>query len=539
MLEDLVTPPERRATYLDQGWWDGSTLPSVVAAHAQQRPDAVAVTDENGRLTYAELWADARRVAGWLRGRGVGEGDVVSVQLPNRADTVVLALGVLASGAVINPLLPNYRLRELQHVFSTALPKVIFTPSSYRGFEYAPLVTEATAAAGVSVAHVTVGGRVADLASLADLLGNPSHDPDAAELPDRDAAAVSELIFTSGTEATPKAIMHTERTTNGAVRIARDDLALGPDTVVWMPSPVGHSTGFNYGLRLALLLGVPLVLQDVWDPARAVDLVEAHGCTYTLAATTFLADLVAECQRRGVRLDSLDCFGCGGAPVPAPLVRAAAEVGITVLRLYGSTEVLVATWNRAASSAAQRENTDGRAMTACELEVRTDDGAPAGPGEPGEIFVRSPAASIGFFADPERTAATFSPDGWVRSGDLATLDADGHLTIVGRRKEIIIRGGMNITPREIEDLIAELDAVERVAVVGVPDERLGERTCACIVPRGDATVDLDTVVAHLRGRGLATYKLPQQLEVFAQLPTTASGKIQKHEILRQLEERTT
>lgn len=538
MLSDLVTPPERDELYRSNGWWDDTTLPGEVARHARLRPDATAVVDEHGHLTYAELWERARRVAAWLSHRDVGAGSVVSVQLPNRIDTAVVALGVLASAAVINPLLPGYRVRELQHVFATAKPAVVFTPVEHRGVAYAPLIADACAAAGADLHHVSVGGRLEGVTALDDLLGHAVAGA-ANEPPLRDPAAVSELIFTSGTEATPKAIMHTERTTNAAVHIARDDLGLDHRTVVWMPSPVGHSTGFNYGLRLALVLGVPLVLQDEWDPGSAVELVEAHGCTYTLAATTFLADLVAQCRRSGVRLDSLDRFGCGGAPVPAPLVREAAEVGIGVLRLYGSTEVLVATWNRADSTPHQREHTDGRAMTGCEIEVRADDGSPCPPGVAGEIFARGPSACVGFFADPERTEATFSPDGWVRSGDLATLDADGHLTVVGRRKEIIIRGGMNISPREIEDLIAELDTVERVAVVGVPDGRLGERTCAVVVPSAGATVELGSVVAHLRQRGLATYKLPQQLELFEVLPTTASGKIQKHEILRQLEDRTT
>jgi acyl-CoA synthetase (AMP-forming)/AMP-acid ligase II len=301
-----------------------------------------------------------------------------------------------------------------------------------------------------------------------------------------------------------------------------------------MPSPVGHSTGFNYGLRFALYHGLPLVLQDRWDAAAAAELVAAEGASYTLAATTFLQDLVEESVRTGARLESLRFFGCGGAPVPPKLVDAALERGIRVLRLYGSTEVLVGTWNRPDSSLDERLHTDGVAMSDVDVEIRADDGTRRAPGETGEIFVRGPNTCVGFFADPERTRATFDADGWVRSGDLAVAGEHGTLTVAGRKKEIIIRGGINIAPREIEELIVAWPEVERAAVVGIPDDRLGERSCACVVLRPGAALTFEEMVSRLRSTGLATYKLPEQLAVLDALPTTASGKVQKFEIVRAL-----
>jgi acyl-CoA synthetase (AMP-forming)/AMP-acid ligase II len=523
-LADVVTTDARRRRYLASGAWDDTTLPACVAVHASQRADDRAVIAEDGaHVTYAELWDRATRIAGFLVAEGIGAGDVVSMQLPNQLDTAVVALGILAAGAIVNPLLPNYRARELAHVFTTARPRAIFTPAVHRDFDHEDLVTTTTSATGCSPVHV-----VCDLAprhgiALDDVLARE----DRAALPsDRAADAVSELIFTSGTEATPKAIMHTEQTTNFSVRVAASDLGVTDDDVVWMPSPLGHSTGFNYGLRFALYHGLPLVLQDRWDAGVAVDVVRRERCSYTLAATTFLRELVGESARRGTPVDSLWCFGCGGAPVPPALVEAGEAHGVQVLRLYGSTEALVATWNRPDTPREQRVHTDGRAMSGVEVELRD-----------GEIFTRGPNTCVGFFEDPERTAATFDTDGWVRSGDLATLDADGHLTVVGRKKELIIRGGMNITPRELEDLIGAFDEVRTVAVVGTPDERLGEVVCACVVLAPGATVTLATVVERLRDAGVATYKLPQRLELLTELPTTASGKIQKHEILRHLQER--
>ncbi|HXP32516.1 MAG TPA: AMP-binding protein, partial [Acidimicrobiales bacterium] len=317
-------------------------------------------------------------------------------------------------------------------------------------------------------------------------------------------------------------------------RVAYAFLGLGPDDVVWMPSPVGHSTGFNYGVRFAVYHGLRLVLQDLWSASAAVELIERERCSYTLAATTFLQDLVAEAAGRSAHLETLRSFGCGGAPVPPELVDAAAGVGIGVLRLYGSTEVLVGTWNRPSSPAAKRRLTDGSPLTHVEIETRDDDGRPRPPGEPGELYVRGPNTCVGFFDDATRTAATFVGDGWVRSGDLVTIDGDGYLTVVGRKKEIVIRGGINIAPREIEDLLVSFPEVERAAVVGLPDPRLGERCCACLVLAPGAQMDLATVISRLRDTGLATYKLPERLEILDALPTTASGKIQKHEIVRRL-----
>ena len=398
-------------------------------------------------------------------------------------------------------------------------------------------------ATGVAPWHVTAGGLEPDARDDDAETGDATFDDACASAPlddaksGGDASAISEVIFTSGTEAAPKAVLHTEETTNFSVRTAWDDMQLADGDVVWMPSPVGHSTGFNYGLRMALYHGLPLVLQDRWSPEQAARLVERFGCSYTLAATTFLQDLV-ELARAGRRdLSALRCFGCGGAPVPADLVAAAHDVGIDVRRLYGSTEVLVATWNRADASLDAKMHTDGTPLTHVEVELRDADGKRCAPGEEGEIFTRGPNTCVGFLDDPEREARTISADGWVRSGDLATANADGAIAIVGRRKDIVIRGGLNIAPREVEDLMLAFPEVERVAIVGVPDPRLGERCCACVVLRAGTQLDLATAVERLRATGLAAHKLPERFELFDALPTTASGKIQKFRLQQQLAER--
>jgi acyl-CoA synthetase (AMP-forming)/AMP-acid ligase II len=519
--------------YEEAGFWDDITLPMQVSSQAASRGDDVAVVDLAGSrtTTYAALERDANRVAHFLLANGIEKGDVVSVQLPNWYETTAIDLGILKVGAVINPMLTLYREKELGQMLLRSASTIIFTPSNYRGFDHVALVDKLSPELPSLNAHVALDDPETDSEAFSEWLAPFPDDP----VPDRtDAEAISELIFTSGTEAEPKAIMHTEQTTNFMARITWTALGLCRDDVVWMPSPIGHSTGLNFGVRVALYHGLTLVLQDKWSTSDAARLVEDWRCSYTLAATTFLNDLVNRSESGGRDLSSLRLFGSGGAPVPEHLVLSAAQVGITALRLYGSTELLIATWNRPESPFEKRVATDGPAFPNVEIDVRNDDGKSV-RNEPGEIFGRSPGACVGFYADPTRTAATFSPDGWIRSGDLGVLDDDGYLTIVGRRKEIIIRGGLNIAPREIEDLILEQSEVAAVAVVGLSHDRLGEVTCACVVLRENAELNLVELVARLRQAGLATYKLPQALVFLDALPTTPTGKVKKHQILSSLD----
>ncbi len=531
-LHDLVNPPVRERTYRQSGLWTTDTLASRVAVHARNAPDSVAVIDDVGRRshTYRQLATASGALAQKLSGLGLTRGGVASLQLPNRYEAVVCAVAIQSLGAVINPLLPNYRARELTHVFQAARPQVVITPGIDRGWAFPSMIEQVRGQSGIHPVHVVDGESGGDV-RLSELLDGAENVP----LRHIDSE-VSELIFTSGTEAIPKGIMHREANTNLAVRALFADIGVATDQVVWMPSPVGHSTGFNYGVRAALHDGKTLVLQDRWNASDAIELVERFNCSYTLAATTFLRDLVEECERTGVRMPQLTHFGCGGAPVPPELVSRAQDVGICVLRLYGSTEVLCATWNRPDDPLHKRMRTDGRALSYTEIDIRDEDGMSLPAATAGELHVRGPQASVGFFDDPERATATYLPDGWIRSGDLAELDAEGHLTIVGRKKEIIIRGGVNIAPREIEDMLSTFPEIERAVVIGVPDERLGERTCAVVVVREGRALELPDMVERLKAAGLATYKLPQLMRVMDELPMTPSGKVQKHEIARRLVE---
>ena len=524
MLDDRVTPPYRRQLYKSTGLWDATTLADRVRDHARANGDGIAVVDQDRArsVTYDRLDGDATRVAKLLAEIGVEPGDVVAVQLPNWYETVAIAVGILRLGAVINLMLPIYRSKELRHMLNVGKAKVLFTPATYHSFDHIAMVTNLRSDVPSLLRHIAVDASCDDAAEFHSTLAGFDSMSSGAPVA---ARSVSELIFTSGTEAEPKAVMHTEQTTNFAVRTAWSSLSMNQRDVVWMPSPIGHSTGFNYGVRMALYHGLKLVLQDRWDGEKAAAMIEAEGCTYTLAATTFLRDLVISA---GHDLTHMQLFGCGGAPVPPDLVREATTRGIGVLRLYGSTEVLVGTWNRPKSPSEKKITTDGIGLDDVEVQVWGDDGRRDIRGEIGELCTRGPSTCVGFFDDPVRTRQTFTFDGWVRSGDLGVIDEEGYLTVVGRRKEIIIRGGLNIAPREVEELILQISGVRAAAVVGIPHERLGESGCACVVLEEGISLSHADLIAHLKASGLAPYKWPEQLRVVDELPMTPTGKIQKH-----------
>lgn len=532
-LRDVVTAPERRAEYLADGRWDDAHLSRRLSEAAAKHPDKVAVVDLEGSRThtYAQLDADAAKVAGILRQAGLQRGDVATVQLPNWYETVAIDLGILRAGGVLNPVLPIYRYHELHHVLNAGNVTVLFTPDIYRDFDHAGLAASLREEVRSLNTTVVVPDPTADPGGFRDWLDQAPAGDDEVDL---EASDVSELIFTSGTEAAPKAVMHTEQTVNFSARAAATSLGLTDSDIVWMPSPIGHSTGFNYGVRLAVYHGLTLVLQDRWAPEVASRLIESQRCSYAVAATTFVSDLTAQAAADGSDLSSLRLFGSGGATVPPEVVASAERVGMNVLRLYGSTEVMVATWNRPDSPADKRQNTDGFVLDGLEVKVVGEDGA-ATVGTEGEILIRGPNTCVGFFDDPARVASTFDDDGWVRSGDLGVLDADGYLTVVGRKKEIIIRGGLNIAPREIEEMLLRMPAVEQVAVVGLPDDRLGEMACACVVtPDDDLT--LDSLVSYMKSLGAAAYKLPERFVRVESIPMTLTGKVQKFELVRSIQE---
>jgi acyl-CoA synthetase (AMP-forming)/AMP-acid ligase II len=516
---------ELHARYTELGLWGTDSIPSLLARHAHERPDAEAVVDDHGvRLTYADLDRLSSRLAGALADRGVAAGDVVGVQLPNCAEASVIACAVERLGAVVNPLVPMYRERELTYAAQACGTRALFVPGASRRHDYASTAARVADAVPSLTTVISLGDPLAGAESYEDVI--ESGRPFEGETLDADSVAA--VLFTSGTEAAPKGALHSHNTLLANNRALAQLLRLGEDDHVFMASPVGHGTGYGFGIRLAIFLGSKLVLQETWEPSAAARMIADERCTYTHGATPFAHDLLNASQGRSFDLNSLRYFVTGGASVPTGFVRMVQEqVGCLLLRLYGQTEAFMTTLNRPGDDFDTLETRDGCPVPGVEFEIRREDGTRASPGEVGEAVCRGPHRCLGFLDDLERTAAAIDHAGWMRMGDLCTMDESGYVTVVGRKKEVINRGGYKYSPREVEDVLALHPAVLRVAVIPIPDERLIERACAVVVVREGADVDLEEIVEYLRTAGVAPFKWPEQLELVDELPMTASGKVQK------------
>ncbi len=494
--------------------WD-RPIGAVAAEAAAADPQRIAVIDGEVRLTRHELARAAAAVQRSLAAVGVRPGDVVSLQLGNTWATVAALHGAWAQGAVVNPITTIYRGRELETIFRSAVPAAVVVSSLGRGADFPAQARQALAAAGLGAAVLDIEEVLAD-ARGAGPAATPA--PVAAEPADPDDIAL--LMFTSGTTGTPKGVLHSHRTLLYEAASIAEVFGLDGD-VVFMPSPLAHVTGLLYGVLTPVITNGAVSLLDRWEPERAVELIERDGCAFTVAATPFLRGLADRYAELGIR-SSLRGFVCGGADIPAALVRDAERaMGLRISRTYGSTEMPTLCIVRPDDPEEGHLDSEGRPIGEAEARLSAD----------GELEVRGPELFLGYL-DPRDDTAAFTADGWFRTGDLAAIAASGAVTITGRRKDLIVRGGENISAKEVEDLLITLDAIAEVAVVGVPDPLMGERACAVVVARPGERVRLADLTAHLDRQAIARQKYPEFLWTVSDLPRTVSGKVQKY-VLRQ------
>jgi acyl-CoA synthetase len=524
-----------RREFEANGYWTSQTwLDSFLAGH-RHAPAGLCVADETAEMTRADVLTAARRLAGYMAARGVRSGDVVTVVVPNWWEFVVIHAAIALLGGVVNPALPRLGVSEYRHILQAANTRMVFAAKShYRGSPL-ELVKAAAHDAAALIDIVAVRSEdPADRPILAGILCKPADrtpfEPGRPQLP-ADARSWDTVSFTSGTEALPKGVVHTHQSAMFGLRTyAGAVLGLSETDCVFMPSPVCHASGLQWGLRAATYARAPLILQDRWNPEVALGLIDKYRCTYTLVATPFIVDLV-KARRQGVGDGrSLRYLACGGATIPRHLVGdVRTTFGATLMSVFGASETYVATCTRPQDSDEQLA-TDGLALPGVEVAIVDEDGVQVPPGIEGEITCRGPNVFLGYLGEPALTRRAFRGP-WYRFGDLGTMDSSGRIRVTGRIKDIVIRGGENISVREIEEMLASHPAVAAVAVVGYPDDRLGERCCAVVVPPDGVTAPtLDAVCDFLRGRGLPTFKLPERLEIVSRLPMTVTGKVKKAEL---------
>lgn len=512
-----------------ESWWVDRCTDELIADAARRWPERDALVayraDRSAspvkRLTFGAMASLVGRGAAALRGMGVAAGDVVSVQLPNWWEFVIVALAARRIGAVVNPLMPIFREHELGFMLGFSEAKVLVVPKIFRGFDHEQMAASLRARCP-KLAHVLVVDGSGDNEFEAVFFGGHG----SVDLPARQGAdALAVLMFTSGTTGEPKGVMHSDNTLVACVRGLAGRFGLVDTDVLLACSPLGHMTGYTAVMLQGLCLGCTVVLQDVWDGARGVDIMATEGVTHTAAATPFLVDICEAAAADG-RKPPLRTFLCGGAPIPPMVVqRASRELGLNVSSLWGMTESLGSTLTEPARAHEKSASTDGRPLDGTQVQVVDSDGQAVPVGTTGRLMVRGAQMFMGYFKRPD--IPTFDAEGWFDTGDLAYLDAEGYIRINGRTKDVLIRGGENVPVAEIENLLLKHAAVTGAALVGIPDARLGERGCAFVTLRPGQSFDLAELQRWMAECKAAKQYWPERVEVVAELPRTPSGKIQK------------
>lgn len=521
-------PPHLRA-FREAGCWPDLTVAELAHRRAYESPRECVFVDRPD-LTYATIFGDAEALAVAFSDLGLMPGDVISVLLPNWHEAAIINVAAALSGIVINPIIPIYRKAEITQLLGDCRSRLLFAAESVRRVDFAAMI-EAIRSRLPALRHVFYvrgGSQTTSYDALLDsgrgrTLPVRKVDPDSIKL----------LLYTSGTTGTPKAVLHSHNTIARMFENTMRHWQLKPGEALLMPSPITHLTGFGVGLELPFMVGTRTLLMERWDAREAAQLIDRYGIVGTVSATPFLKELTDAAREIGTRLPSLRFFACGGAAVPPEVIRNANATFAQpcAFRIFGCTETPAITlgW-LGVENGECAATTDGEIID-YEVRVVAADGTPVPFGTEGEILARGPAMFLGY-ADAIQTREALTEDGYYRTGDLGVVTPQRAIIVTGRKKDIIIRGGENISAKEVEDVLHRHPAVAEAAVVSMPHPRLGEGVCAFIVLRPNEIADPHALAAFVADCGLARQKCPEHVEIVEALPRTATGKVRK-DILRE------
>jgi cyclohexanecarboxylate-CoA ligase len=535
--------------YYAAGLWSADTFHDLLVQRVENNPDKVFATDGTRSLTFRQLFDGAQRLAVGLHRQGWRAGDTAAVQLPSWVEFVQVLAALSRLGVIAVPIMPIYRREEVGYVASNAEIRGVFAPATFKKFNYLDMYL------GLRQEHpdltivVTRPDSAADAIISADdgvfnlqgLEADIDDDGARAELGDRpgpDEPFV--IVYTSGTTSRSKGCVHTFNTYCAGARALIAPFGYTEADVQFGPSPVAHTTGLVTSVLVPMLTGASTHLMADWDPVRGIDEIQRFGCTAAVTAPTFLHGLLSEYDAQRHDLSTLRLWVCAGAPIPAAVVeRASATLpNIKVLSLYGRSENLVTTTCSVDDDVSRALTSDGSAVPGAEVKIVDAEGNEVPRGTEGDIAYRGPAHMIEYLANPEETAALFTADGLSKSGDLGVMTEDGYVRVTGRTKDIVIRGGMNISVREIEDNLADHPDLQASSCVGMPDERLGERVCCYVVTaHGHSTPTVQDLRNFLLSHGMPIQKTPERVVAVDALPMTATGKVLKQELRKDIEQR--
>ena len=528
--DDLDT---QRAHYYEAGLYRHRTMADEMRDGAARHPDVRMLFHSDTKLAESTLGEMHRRslgLAGAFQSLGLGPGDVVAIQVPNWLEGALVFQAALTLGVVVLPVIHIYGPSEVSFILKESGARAFICPDRWRHIDYLERIERLDRSELPKLEHVIVIGDDCPSGAISwDAFQARSNA--AFEVPSVDPDDVCLLVYTSGTTADPKGVQHTHNTLLSEVR--KVGLPTGGSASVSLSAfPAGHIAGVLGTTRL-YIEGGRTVLMDAWDPVEAARLIEGHGVTGTSGTPFHLMTLLDAAEAGGYDLSSLRAYVTGAASVPPELVRRADAAGIPTFRSYGSTEHPTISGGSPTDSAARRSSTDGRILPGNEVRILDDDGKDLATGQAGEIASRGPELFVGY-RDPSLDAEAFLPGGWFLTGDIGVLDEHGYLQITDRKKDVIIRGGENIASKAVEDVLARHPAVYESAVVGMPDERYGERVCAFVVIREGASLDMSEVARHFESEGVARQKTPERLIEVRDFPRTAAGKIKKFELRNRL-----
>ena len=540
MKVTLTFNEQRRAAYRQQGLWGDASLADYWQQTARAMPDKIAVVDNHGAsYTYSALDHAASCLANWMLAKGIESGDRIAFQLPGWCEFTVIYLACLKIGAVSVPLLPSWREAELVWVLNKCQAKMFFAPTLFKQTRPVDLILplqnqlpQLQQIVGVdklapATSSLSLSQIIADNTSLTTAITTHGDE-------------LAAVVFTSGTEGLPKGVMLTHNNILASERAYCARLNLTWQDVFMMPAPLGHATGFLHGVTAPFLIGARSVLLDIFTPDACLALLEQQRCTCMLGATPFVYDLLNVLEKQPADLSALRFFLCGGTTIPKKVARECQQRGIKLLSVYGSTESSPHAVVNLDDPLSRFMHTDGYAAAGVEIKVVDDARKTLPPGCEGEEASRGPNVFMGYFDEPELTARALDEEGWYYSGDLCRMDEAGYIKITGRKKDIIVRGGENISSREVEDILLQHPKIHDACVVAMSDERLGERSCAYVVLKAPHhSLSLEEVVAFFSRKRVAKYKYPEHIVVIEKLPRTTSGKIQKFLLRKDIMRRLT